>query len=70
MAITVTCAQCGLCITYDSHDAVVHYECGHVEHENCYFDRHPQVKICPKRRERSDTVVFKYVEITVLSYCY
>ena len=48
MAIIVTCAQCSLSITYDSHDAVVHYECGHIEHEDCYFDKHSQDKICPK----------------------
>lgn len=68
MAITVTCAQCGLCITYESHDAVVHYECGHIEHEDCYFDHHPQGKICPKCGERSGSLVFKYVATKVLSY--
>jgi hypothetical protein len=44
MKITVTCAQCSFWITYDSHDAIVDYECGRVEKEDCYIDHHPQEK--------------------------
>jgi hypothetical protein len=70
MARTITCIQCDLCIVYDIDGAVVHYWCGHVEHDDCYFDHHPHNLVCLICGDRSDFLVFKYVEKIVLSGFY
>jgi len=45
MAYAITCAQSGIHITYDEHCAIIHYSCGYVEYENCYFKwRREEVK--------------------------
>ena len=41
-----SCACCGGVVVIDAHDATVHYSCGHVEHEDCYFDNHPHNLTC------------------------
>jgi ribosomal protein S27E len=59
MAQTIVCAQCGLRIVYDNEGAIVYYSCGHVEHEDCYFDHHPHNIVCLVCGTRSDILVFK-----------
>jgi hypothetical protein len=67
MAQTILCAQCDLCIIYGNDDGAVDYSCGHVEHEDCYFDRHPHNVICLICGERFNFLVFRYIEKIVLS---
>jgi hypothetical protein len=46
MAHAITRAQCGQHIIFSELNAIVHYSCGHVEHEGCYFDQYRHNIIC------------------------
>jgi ribosomal protein S27E len=59
MAYAITCAQCGQHIIYSELSAIVYYSCGHVEHEDCYFDHHPHNIIYLICGERSVMLAFK-----------
>ncbi len=59
MAHVIACAQCGQHIIYSEFSAIVHYSCGHVEHEDYYFDHHPHNIICLICGERSVMLAFK-----------
>ena len=58
---TISCACCGGVVVIDAHDAIVHYSCGHVEHEDCYLDNHPHNVTCLVCGIPSKTLNFKYV---------
>ena len=62
MARFVSCALCGLLIVFDGLDAVVQYQCGHLEHEECYFEHYPHNAVCVVCRKPSQLVYFMYVE--------
>ncbi len=54
------CAQCGQHIDDNNQcAATVHYSCGHVEHEDCYFDQHPHNIVCLICGKRSIMLLFK-----------
>ncbi len=59
MAHAITRAQCGQHIIFRELNAIVHSSCGHVEHEDCYFDQYPLNIICLICGERSVMLVFK-----------
>lgn len=62
IARTMACAQYALWIIYNSHIVIVHYSCGHVEHETCCFDHHLYEKVSFIYEEHDDMLVFKRVE--------
>ena len=55
------CACCDVTVIIDAHDAGVCYSCGHVEHEDCYFDNHPHNLTCLVCGIQSKSIEFKYV---------
>ena len=63
MARFVSCALCGLLIVFDGSDAVVHYQCGHLEHEECFFEHHPHNAVCVVCGKPSHPLYFMYVEL-------
>ena len=66
MAYIVSCAQWGLRIIYDSHDAIVHYLYGHLEQQkDRYFDHHPHNFICLICGKHWNFLMFKYVETII-----
>ena len=53
--------ECFVLVVTNAHDAIVHYICGHVEHEDCYFDNLPHNLTCNVYGKESKVLVFKYV---------
>lgn len=55
----IVCTNCGLNIDFVDDEPTVHYSCGHVEHEDCYFNHHPHNMICLECAVVSSFLLFK-----------
>ena len=55
------CVLCGFYVNIFMENEAVYFSCGHVEHADCFFFKHPSDNRCQKCGTKSLCIIFKYV---------